>query len=121
MRGGWTHGSASAGARDRRVRKRLPIDDDDDDEVDVLVVPGGEAREAPVRADEAEEALEDVEERVLLLLLCAERAGETAERSRSLNAMLPSGCAFLSLAESFPVVVFTVLGPESCGVEILGS
>lgn len=90
MRGGWTHGSASVGARDRRVRKRLLIDD----EVEVLAVPGGEALEALVWADEAEEELEEVEELVLLLLLCVELAGETAERSRSLNAIFRAGVFF---------------------------
>lgn len=95
MRGGWTHCSASVGARDRLARKRLLIDD----EVDVLAVPGGEALEALVRADEAEDAFEDVEELLLpWLLLCVERVGETAERSRSLNAIFRGEgvCVFLS-------------------------
>jgi hypothetical protein len=93
LRGGWTHCSASVGARDRLVRKRLLIDD----EVDVLAVPGGEALEALVWEDEAEEELEDVVELVLLLLLCAERVGETAERSRSLNAIFRGDMFSLSL------------------------
>jgi hypothetical protein len=78
------------GSCDRLVRKRLLIDD----EVEVLAVPGGEALEALVWADEAEEELEDVEELVLLLLLCVERVGETAERSRSLNAIFRAGVIF---------------------------
>jgi hypothetical protein len=95
LRGGWTHCSASVRARDRLVRKRLLIDD----EVDVLAVPGGEASEALVWEDEAEDAFEDVEELVLLLLLCVERVGETAERSRSLNAILRAGVFSLSSKE----------------------
>ena len=92
MRGGWTHCSASVGSCDRLVRKRLLIDD----EVDVLAVPGGEALEALVWADEAEEEFEDVEELELLLLLCNERVGETAERRRSLNAIFRAGVFSLS-------------------------
>jgi hypothetical protein len=109
------------GARDRRVRKRLLIDDD---EVEVLAVPGGEALEALVWADEAEEELEELEELVLLLLLCVERVGETAERSRSLNAIFRAGVFFffsLSLAKEFSGCGFGVLRPESCGVGMLGS
>jgi hypothetical protein len=56
--------------------------------VDVLAVLADEVLEALVWEDEAEDEFEDLDELVLLLLLCVEWLMETAERKRSLNAIL---------------------------------
>jgi hypothetical protein len=64
------------------VRKRLLSDD-----VEVLAVLADDLLEVLVCDDEAEEFV-DEDELVLWFLLCAERLVETAERKRSLNAML---------------------------------
>jgi len=89
------------GARDLRARKKLLIDD----EVDVLAVLADEVLEALVWEDEAEDEFEDLDELVLLLLLCVEWLVETAERKRSLNAILRQAMFFfLSLGEVLSVV-----------------
>ena len=82
------------GARDLRVRKRLLIED----EADVLAVLADEEEvaEALVCEDELEDELEDVVEDVLLR--CVERCVETAERKRSLNAILRQGWVFFVLS-----------------------
>lgn len=104
------------GARDLRARKKLLIDD----EVDVLAVLADEVLEALVWEDEAEDEFEDLDELVLLLLLCVEWLVETAERKRSLNAILRQAMFFFfSLLEKFYLLFFLMLRLESLEVELL--
>jgi hypothetical protein len=78
------------------VRKRLLSDDD----VEVLAVLVDDLSEALVCDDEAEEFM-DEDELVLWFLLCPGRLVETAERKRSLNAMLCVDICSLLFLEVF--------------------